>query len=120
MKRKVFFYRSADGKCAIVDFVNTLPGKAAQKVAWVLRLLEELEFVPSTYLAKLPGTNEIWECRISFSSNAYRILCFFTNKSAVVLTNGFIKKKKKTPRSEIEKAEAYRRDFQARKSHERP
>jgi len=102
MKRTVFFNRTADGKCPSEDFINALPGKAAQKVAWVLRLLEELELVPSTYLAKLPGTNDIWECRVSFSSNAYRILCFFRSKSTVVLTNGFIKKKKRTPRSEIE------------------
>jgi phage-related protein len=121
MRRTVSFYRTADGKCPIEDFFNALPGKAAQKVAWVLKLLEELQFVPSTYLAKLPGTNEIWECRISFSSNSYRILCFFRGKSTVVLTNGFIKQKKKTPRSEIEKAEAYRRDFLERESHlERP
>ncbi|MBI5328936.1 MAG: type II toxin-antitoxin system RelE/ParE family toxin [Deltaproteobacteria bacterium] len=33
-----------------------------------------------------------------------------------MLTHGFIKKSQKTPKSEIEKAEAYRRDFLKRRS----
>jgi len=33
-----------------------------------------------------------------------------------VLTNGFIKKTRKTPRSEIERAEASRKDFIKRKT----
>jgi phage-related protein len=78
-------------------------------------LLEELEVVPIQYFAKLSGTNEIWECRIDLASNAYRILCFLSRKSDVVLTHGFIKKKNKTPRKEIAKAEVYRKDYLARK-----
>jgi phage-related protein len=117
MKRTVVFYRTADGKCPIEDFLSALPGNVAQKIAWVLKLLEDLEFIPATYFAKLPGSNEIWECRISLASNAYRILCFFSCESSVVLTNGFIKKTRKTPRSEIARAEAYRRNFLERKAH---
>jgi len=121
MKKTVLFYRNADAKCPIEDFFDSLPSKAAQKVLWVLSLLEDLEFVPSTYFAKLPGTDEIWECRIGFASNAYRILCFLCGESSVILTRGFIKKRNKTPRTEIEKAEAYRRDFMKRKGKlERP
>jgi len=59
---------------------------------------------------KLAETEDIWECRIQFGSNAYRIFCFFLNNS-VVLTHGFVKKSQKTPAREIERAEAYRRDF---------
>lgn len=121
MKRKVVFYRIADGSCPVEDFLNALPGKVVQKIAWVLKLLEDLESVPAMYFAKLPGTDEIWECRISLASNAYRILCFFSGESSVVLTNAFIKKSKKTPRSEIERAEASRKDFIERKiGYERP
>lgn len=55
-----------------------------------------------------------------FGSNAYRIFCFFAGDSVVVLTHGFVKKSQKTPRAEIEKAEAYRRDYlkRRRKKHE--
>jgi phage-related protein len=91
-----------------------LPGKVAQKIAWVLRLLEDLEIVPSFYFKKLVGTEEIWECRIQFGSNAYRIFCFFIGNT-VVLTHGFAKKTPKTPIHEIERAVAYRRDFLRRR-----
>ncbi|MBN2244017.1 MAG: hypothetical protein JW793_15135 [Acidobacteria bacterium] len=36
MSRTVLFYRTADGKYPVQDFLDALPGKAAQKVAWVL------------------------------------------------------------------------------------
>ena len=110
MNRTVLFYKTADGKCPVKEFIDSLPGKVSQKIVWILRLLEDLEIVPSFYFKKLVGTEEIWECRIQFGSNAYRIFCFFMNNS-VVLTHGFAKKSQKTPAGEIERAEAYRRDF---------
>jgi HTH-type transcriptional regulator/antitoxin HipB len=33
----ILFYRTADGKCPVQDFLDALPGKVAQKVVWVLR-----------------------------------------------------------------------------------
>jgi len=76
--------------------------------------LEDLEIVPSSYFKKLVDTEEIWECRIQFGSNTYRIFCFFIDNS-VILTHGFVKKSQKTPAGEIEGAEAYRKDFLKRK-----
>ena len=116
MSRIVTFYRTSGGKCPIQEFLDFLPGKVAQKVTWVLSLLEDLEVVPSSYFKKLVGTEEIWECRVQFGSNAYRIFCFFVDNSVVMLTHGFVKKSQKTPKSEIEKAEAYRRDFLKRRT----
>ena len=110
MDRTVIFYRTVDGKCPVQEFIDSLPGKVAQKIVWVLKLLEDLEIVPSSYFKKLLGTEEIWECRIQFGSNTYRIFCFFIDNS-VILTHGFVKKSQKTPAGEIERAEAYRRDF---------
>lgn len=111
MKRTVIFYTTAEGKCPARDFIDVLPAKTAQKVTWVLRLLEELDIIPAVYFKKLTGSEEIWECRIQFGSNAYRLFCFFMKSEVVVLTHGLIKKTQKTPKSEIEKAEAYRKDF---------
>jgi len=110
VNRTVIFYRTVDGKCPVQEFIDSLPGKVAQKIVWVFRLLEDMDMVPASYFKKLAGTEDIWECRIQFGSNAYRIFCFFMNNS-VVLTLGFVKKSQKTPAGEIERAEAYRRDF---------
>ena len=116
MSRTITFYKTSDGKCPIQDFLDSLPGKTAQKVTWVLKLIEDLDIVPSSYLKKLAGTEEIWECRITLGSNAYRIFCFFIGNSVVVLTHGFTKKSKKTQKAEIERAEAYRKDFLERRT----
>jgi len=117
VNRDVIFYRTIEGRCPIQEFLDALAGKVAQKIVWVLRLLEELDKVPSSYLKKLTGSEEIWECRIQLGSNAYRIFCFFRDNT-VVLTHGFMKKSRKTPVREIERAEAYRRDFLGRTSNE--
>jgi len=115
-RRTVIFYRTVSGQCPVEDFLNSLPGKAAQKIAWVLKLLEDLHVLPSTYFKKLVGTDEIWECRIQFGSNTYRIFCFFLSNSTIVLTHGIMKKSQKTPGHEIERAEAYKRDFLRRRN----
>jgi phage-related protein len=115
VNRTVIFHRAEDGKCPVQDFLDALPGK----VAWVLRLLEDLEIVPVTYFKKLIGTEDIWECRIQYGSNIYRIFCFFDSHSAIILIHGFEKKSMKTPRHEIERAETYRRDYLNRKGKKR-
>jgi phage-related protein len=65
--------------------------------------------VPKKYFKKLED-HDIWECRINFAGTAYRLLGFL-QAGAVVLTNGFIKKTRKTPPQEIKTAENYKDDF---------
>lgn len=57
MKRTVLFYKTIEGKCPTQEYLDLLPGKVAQKVAWVLSLLEDLDIIPSSYLKKLVGTS---------------------------------------------------------------
>lgn len=98
------------------EFIDSLYGKAAQKVTWTLMLLEELETLPTTYFKKLVNSEGIWEVRISVGSNIYRIFCFFAGNSVVILTHGLVKKTQKTPPSEIERAEAYKREYLSRRN----
>jgi len=114
--KAIIFYRTADGECPVQAFLDSLSAKVAQKVAWELSLVEDLDVVPATYFKKLLNTEEIWECRIQFGSIAYRIFCFFDGNSVVVLTHGSIKKTQKTPQREIERAETYRRDYLQRRT----
>jgi hypothetical protein len=88
MKRTIIFYTTADGKCPAKDFFDALPGKAAQKVTWVLRLLENLDVIPRTYFKKLTGADEIWECRIQFGSNAY-LITFRTSFTKLAFRTSF-------------------------------
>ena len=119
MGKIVRFYQTEDGKVPVKEFLDSLPGKAAQKVVWVLMLVEEMDILPTAYFKKLVGPKDIWECRTQFGSNDYRILCFHAGGSVLVLTNGFVKKTQKTPTKEIERAETYRKDYLRReKRHE--
>ena len=50
------------------------------------------------------GTNGLYEIRIEWESNTFRIFCFFEPNNTVVLCSGFVKKTQKTPVREISKA----------------
>lgn len=57
--KTVNFYTSDEGKTPVIEFLDSLTAKQAQKVTWVLQLVEELEVIPTTYLKKLVNTEEI-------------------------------------------------------------
>ena len=118
MQREIVFYKTVNNKCPVEDFLSCLPSKAAQKAAWVLRLLVHLERIPSQYFSKMEGADDIWECRIKWGSDIYRIFAFWDN-SQIVLTHGIIKKTQKTPREEIRKAEEYKKDYWQRRGLDR-
>lgn len=74
--REILFYRTKSGECPVEDFLDTLDGKQAQKVAWEMQAVEELEQVPTTYLKKLVSTKNIWEIRVQVGNNIFRFLDF--------------------------------------------
>ncbi|MFH1488872.1 MAG: XRE family transcriptional regulator [Pseudomonadota bacterium] len=111
MGREINFYRTRSGKCPMEAFFDSLQPVEAQKVAWVLRVIQELDKVPSQYFKKLIGSEEIWECRIQIQSKAYRIFSFFLEGDTLVLTHGYSKKSQKTDAKQIKRAENYRRDY---------
>lgn len=114
MVRTIEYYRSGDGECPVEGFLQGLPPKEQRKVLWVLKLIEDLDRVPSEYFKKLKDTEEIWECRVRCGSNAYRIFSFFFREETVILTHGYSKKSQKTDPKQISRAETYRRDYLSR------
>jgi phage-related protein len=109
--REISFYRNQSDDCPIEHFLDSLSGKQAQRVTWVLRLIEELDIVPAQYLKKLDGTDDLWEVRVQIGGTAIRLLGFLTGGRALVLTNGFTKKTRKTPAQEIALAEKRKFDY---------
>jgi len=114
MRREIEFYRTAAGTSPVEEFLDSLPAKVAQKVAWVLSIIEEMERVPTKYFKKLEGQHALYECRIDFGGNTYRLLGFLHRGKFVVLTNGFMKKTQKTPMDEIDLCNRRMKDFLAR------
>ena len=112
--REIIFYKTPNGDCPVEDFLDALQAKQAKKVTWVLKLVETLEMVPIQYFKKLDGTDGIWEVRVDFGSDTFRLLGFMFKGNLIVLTNAFTKKSPKTPASEIDLAEARRKDWLSR------
>jgi phage-related protein len=95
--RTVDFYRLPNNNNPVESFLDSLTGKQAQKVLWVLQLIEELDIVPRQYFKKLVDSEGIWEVRIQFGNDIFRLLGFFDGGNLLILTNGFAKKTQKTP-----------------------
>ncbi|MBI3162142.1 MAG: type II toxin-antitoxin system RelE/ParE family toxin [Chloroflexi bacterium] len=99
--RTIEFYRTRTGHCPVQEFLDSLTGKQAQKALWVLKLVEELNMVPRQYFKKLEDTEDIWEVRVQFGGDIFRLLGFFEHGALLILVSGFAKKTRKTPPQEI-------------------
>ena len=97
MRRKVIAYGQY-----YKDFLSTLTEKEVQKVKYILSLLETEDRMPVKFIKVI--RDGLYELRISYNGNIYRIFFIFDEGQIVVLFNGFQKKTQKTPLSEIEKA----------------
>ena len=113
--RTVEFYRLPNGNSPVEEFLDSLTGKQAQKVLWVLRLVEELDVVPRQYFKKLVDSEGVWEVRIQFGNDIFRLLGFFDGGALLILTNGFAKKTQKTPPQEIALAIRRKEEYLARR-----
>jgi hypothetical protein len=94
--RKVIFY-----KTYFEDFFVKQKQNVKDKIIWTIGLIEELQRVPKKYLKHIISTERLYEIRVQFGSEIFRIFCFFDKDKLVILANGF---HKKTPKKEIERA----------------
>lgn len=76
--------------------------KGNSKVKYVLSLLGTEDRLPIKFIKVI--RDGLYELRISYNGNIYRIFFIFDEGQIVVLFNGFHKKTQKTPSSEIDKA----------------
>ena len=97
------------------EFLDSLSGKQAQKIAWVLQLIEDMDIIPVQYFKKLVNTDDLWEVRIQAGNNIFRLLGFMDGEKWVVLNHGFQKKTQKTPKKEIQIAEVRKKDYLKRR-----
>ena len=110
----VEFYETTSGECPVKEFIQSQDVKMRAKIYRTLELLEEsgnaLRMPYSEYLG-----DGIFQLRAQVGNNITRVLYFFVVDGKIIMTNGFIKKTKDTPPSEIELAKKYRADYLARK-----
>ena len=109
--REIRFYHLPSGRRPVEEFLDSLSPRLAEKVTWVLGLIEELEIVPLQYFKKLEGSSNLWEVRASVGRESVRILGFLHRSRLVVLTHGFLKKSQRLSRRDIELAEKRKADY---------
>ncbi|HNP20023.1 MAG TPA: type II toxin-antitoxin system RelE/ParE family toxin [Fulvivirga sp.] len=86
------------------DFFDPLDEKLKDKIDQVLFMIRIADRIPGKFFKHLTGSDGLFEIRVEYQSNIYRIFCCFDEGNLVVLFNGFQKKSQKTPKKEIEKA----------------
>lgn len=106
MDRKIIFFENH-----FIEFYQQQDQKVKGKIQYVSELIKQVDQVPEKFLKHLTGTNGLYEIRIEYQSNIYRIFCCFDEGKLVVLFNGFQKKAQKTPKKEIDKAEQLMQDY---------
>ena len=93
------------------EFLSSLPEKAQRKITYNLLKVEGGEI--DKELFKKLENSEIWELRTLFNGVCYRLFAFrdTEREALVVATHGIMKKTQKTPKKEIKKAEAMRKEY---------
>jgi phage-related protein len=106
MARQIIFYGEY-----FLDFYKDLDIKVKTKIQYVFELIKQVDRVPEKFLSPMIGYEGLFEIRIEFQSNIYRVFCCFDKGQLVVLLNGFQKKTQKTPKDEIDRAMRLKNEY---------
>ena len=93
----------------IDDFVATVSSEVKKKIHYVFELLRTEERVSKKFIDHI--RDGIYEIKIKYDGNIYRIFFIFDDGKIVVLFNGFQKKTQKTPNNEIKKALKIKKEY---------
>lgn len=109
------FYVAPSGAVSAEEWLDQLPLSHQQKFAALFARMEDQGKIWNERKFKhLAETDQIFE----FTVEADRFLCFFIVGRRLILTHGFRKAGDKTPKGEIARAEACKKDFEERMNHE--
>lgn len=86
------------------EFYNTLSLEVEKKIDYVMKVILTEDRIPLKYFKHIVEVKGLYEIRIEYESNIYRIFCCLDEGQVVVLFHGFQKKTQKTPSRQIEKA----------------
>ena len=94
-----------------LDFYSKQNSKVQEKFDHVLKLIKQVDRIPKKFFKHLTSTTGLYEIRIEYQSNIYRIFSFFDEGRLIILLNGFQKKTQKIPKKEIELAEKLKKEY---------
>lgn len=93
------------------DFYLKQSSKVQEKIDYVFKLIRTVQHIPKKFFDHITGSNGLYEIRVEFESNIYRIFCCFDEGNIIVLFNGFQKKTQKTPKKELELAVKLKEEY---------
>lgn len=93
------------------EFYSKLDKDLQEKFDWVFELIKTVDRIPGKYFQHLENTDGLFEIRVEYESNIYRVICFFDEGNLVILLNAFQKKTQKTPRAELELAKRLKKQY---------
>ena len=102
-----------NGKKPFLEFLNELEiDSKLQIIATIDEIIEMKNLDLIVPLSKSKHLrNGIFELKLYHKNISTRSLYFFVKDKKMIFTHGFIKKTNKTPKSEIDKAEKYRKYY---------
>lgn len=96
MKREINYYQMQNGRIPVKEFIDNQQEGVMMKIFWILEIIESGEIISKQFFKKI--SNSIWEVRIRYQSNIYRILGFFDKGNLIVQNHAFTKKTQKLPK----------------------
>jgi len=121
MEYVVDLYEKIDGEVPVLNFILDLNPKQQAKVYREIDLLEkfgnELHY---PHVDKIKGQKYkgLWELRIEFASDIFRIFYFLPITNNAILLHVIVKKSNKTPPKELDIALERMKDYLRRKKDE--
>lgn len=111
----VEFFELSSEKIPVQEFLDSLEEKLRSKTVTNIQLLgefgTELKKPFSKYIEE-----GIFELRTKQGSDIDRVLFFFREGKKIILTNGFVKKTDKIPKSELDLAKKYKKEYEKRQT----
>lgn len=114
MKRLKFYFYDWN---EFNNYLDSLPRKDAVKLSTIISNIEEQGLIiakQQKWVKKLEPN--LFEIRSKYASNIQRAIYFHWENNKYVITHGFTKKTRKTPKREIKKG-LHKRDIYERRHH---
>lgn len=106
----IYYTKSGSFKSHIKEYIVALSSKERAKLHSYIDLLWKRDGKLAEPYAK-HMYQKIWELRVKFGNRNHRFLYFLPGGRKIVLLSAFLKKSRKTPRIEIQKAYNYYLDY---------
>ncbi len=111
--RTVKFY-----KHFFLEFYKNQTPQVKKKISQTLVWISTIDRLPASIFKTIKDVKGLYEIRIGYAGNIFRVFCCFDEGELIILFNGFQKKTQKAPLNEIEKATKLMNEYFKEKNHE--